>query len=44
MLIRVRVTADQKRVLTAAAARAGLDLSSWMRTLAMTKAHEMGID
>ena len=32
-LIRVRVTPDQKKQLGEAASRAGLDVSSWLRTL-----------
>jgi uncharacterized protein (DUF1778 family) len=36
--IRIRVTEDQKRVLTEAAERAGLDVSSWLRALGMREA------
>ena len=33
--IRIRVTADQKRILTEAAKKAGLDLSPWLRSIAV---------
>ncbi len=33
--IRIRVTAEQKRILTEHAARAGLDVSSWLRSLGL---------
>jgi uncharacterized protein (DUF1778 family) len=36
--IRIRVSGDQKRVLTEAAERAGLDVSSWLRALGMREA------
>jgi uncharacterized protein (DUF1778 family) len=36
--LRIRVTADQKRALTSAARRAGLDLSTWVRVLALRAA------
>jgi uncharacterized protein (DUF1778 family) len=36
--LRIRVTADQKKALTNAARRAGLDLSSWLRVLALRAA------
>ncbi len=42
-LIRVRVSAEQKRVLTNAAGKAGLDVSSWLRALGIEKAREMGV-
>ena len=41
--IPVRVTPAQKEVLTAAAHRAGLDVSSWLRALGMERAAAMGI-
>jgi uncharacterized protein (DUF1778 family) len=37
-LIRVRVTAEQKAIFSAAAARAGLDVSSWLRSLGIREA------
>lgn len=37
-LIRVRVTEDQKTLLQAAADRAGLDVSAWLRALALREA------
>lgn len=36
--LRIRVTADQKKALTNAASRAGLDVSSWLRVLALRAA------
>ncbi|MGO9449429.1 MAG: plasmid mobilization protein [Candidatus Binataceae bacterium] len=33
--IRIRVTSSQKRVLTEAATRSGLEVSSWLRSLAL---------
>lgn len=36
--IRIRVTPEQKKVLTEAALRAGLDVSSWLRSLGMREA------
>lgn len=36
--IRIRVSAEQKKTLTAAAERAGLDVSSWLRALGMREA------
>jgi uncharacterized protein (DUF1778 family) len=37
-MVRVRVTAEQKRALTEAADRAGLDVSNWLRQLALRAA------
>jgi uncharacterized protein (DUF1778 family) len=37
-MIRIRVTADQKRVLAEAAERAGLDVSAWLRVLGLREA------
>jgi len=37
-VVRMRVTAEQKRALTAAAAREGLELSAWLRQLALRAA------
>ena len=39
--IRIRVSADQKRVLSEAAERAGLDVSSWLRALGMREAQSL---
>jgi uncharacterized protein (DUF1778 family) len=36
--ILIRLTDEQKGALTAAAKKAGLDLSSWMRSLALREA------
>lgn len=41
-LIRVRVTAEQKATLSAAAERAGLDVSSWLRALGLREAQGGG--
>jgi len=37
-VIRMRVTREQKRALTEAADRAGLELSAWLRQLALREA------
>jgi len=37
-LVQIRVTAEQKRILTEAADRVGLDLSSWLRQLGLKAA------
>jgi uncharacterized protein (DUF1778 family) len=37
-VVRMRVTPDQKRALTDAANRAGLELSAWLRQLALRAA------
>jgi len=37
-LVQIRVTAEQKRVMTEAADRVGLDLSSWLRQLGLRAA------
>lgn len=36
--IQIRLTADHKRILVAAALRAGLDVSSWLRALGLRAA------
>lgn len=41
-MVRVRVTAEQKKALTAAADRAGLDVSSWLRALGLQEAQKGG--
>ena len=38
--IRIRVSEEQKRVLSEAAERAGLDVSSWLRNLGMRAARD----
>jgi hypothetical protein len=40
--ILIRVTAEQKRALVAAAERAGLELSSWLRALGLREAQRTG--
>jgi len=40
-VIRLRVTAEQKVRLTEAAARVGLDVSSWLRTLGLRAAGQL---
>ena len=37
----IRVTADQKRILTEAAKKAGLDLSPWLRSIAVQQAERV---
>jgi uncharacterized protein (DUF1778 family) len=39
--ILIRLTDEQKEKLTSAAKRAGLDLSGWMRSLALREAAEL---
>ena len=39
--IRIRVTADQKRILTEAAKKAGPDLSPWLRSIAVQQAERV---
>jgi uncharacterized protein (DUF1778 family) len=36
--VRIRVTADQKDALTKAATKAGLDVSGWLRSIALREA------
>ena len=36
-MIRIRVTAEQKRLMTEAAERTGLDVSAWLRVLGLRK-------
>lgn len=43
LLLRVRVTAEQKRVLTSAAEIAGLDVSSWLRAVGIERARALGV-
>lgn len=43
-LLRVRVTAEQKRVLTTAAEKDALDVSSWLRNLGIARARELGVE
>jgi len=44
VMLRIRVTADQKRLFEATAQNAGLDLSGWMRTIAIREARRQGVD
>lgn len=44
LMLRVRVTAEQKRVLTAAAEKSGLDVSSWLRSLGVERARALGVE
>ena len=37
-VVRMRVTAEQKEAMTAAASQEGLDVSAWLRQLAMRAA------
>ena len=36
--VRIRLTGEQKATLTKAAAKAGLDVSGWMRSIALREA------
>ena len=40
--IRVRVTAEQKRLLTERAAKDGLDVSAWLRALGLQEVQRSG--
>ena len=44
LLIRVRVTVEQKRVLTDAAEKSGLDVSSWLRAIGIERARDLGVE
>lgn len=41
-MIKVMVTSEQKRLFTEAATAAGLDLSNWLRTIALREAKVSG--
>ena len=43
ILVQIRVSPIQKRILVDAAAVAGLELSSWLRALAIKEAHRLGV-
>lgn len=40
--VRIRLTVEQKTKLTEAASKAGLDLSGWMRSIALREAARSG--
>lgn len=40
-LIRVRVTSEQKKTLAEAATTAGLDISAWLRSIALREATQI---
>lgn len=42
-VIQVRVSPADKRILAAAAAKAGLGLSAWLRALALKEARRLGV-
>jgi len=42
-MFRVRVTDEQKRLFAAAAQRAGLDVSGWLRSLGIREATSLGV-
>lgn len=42
--VRIRVTAQQKRILEEAAQRAGLDVSSWLRSLGLREVEKLKAD
>lgn len=39
-LVRLRVTEEQKRIMVAAAQRAGLELSAWLRLVGLREARK----
>lgn len=43
LLIQIRVSEEQKRILADAAAKAGLEVSSWLRALALNEARRLGV-
>jgi uncharacterized protein (DUF1778 family) len=43
LFVQIRVTAEQKLILAEAAAKAGLEVSSWLRALALSEARRLGV-
>ena len=43
-LVQIRVTAEQKRIMTEAADRVGLDISSWLRQLGLKSCRRTDYD
>ena len=43
LFIQIRVNEEQKKTLAQAAAKAGLELSSWLRALALKEARRLGV-
>ena len=43
IFIQIRVSEEQKRILTEAAKKAGLEMSSWLRALALREARRLGV-
>jgi hypothetical protein len=43
LFIQIRVNEEQKRILSEAATRAGLDVSGWLRALALKEARRLGV-
>lgn len=41
LVVRIRLTAEQKALLAEAAAKVGLDLSGWLRFIALREAKEL---
>jgi uncharacterized protein (DUF1778 family) len=41
LIVRIRLTAEQKALLAEAAAKVGLDLSGWLRYIALKSAKEL---
>jgi uncharacterized protein (DUF1778 family) len=41
-MIRVRLSVEQRQILAAAADQAGLDLSSWLRSVGIERARQLG--
>lgn len=44
VMVRVRVTVEQKQLFEAAARNAGLDLSGWMRFVSLREARRQGVE
>jgi uncharacterized protein (DUF1778 family) len=43
LFVQIRVTEEQKLILAEAAAKAGLEVSSWLRALALNEARRLGV-
>jgi uncharacterized protein (DUF1778 family) len=43
IFVQIRVSEEQKKVMAEAAAKAGLELSGWLRALALKEARRLGV-
>jgi uncharacterized protein (DUF1778 family) len=43
VLVQIRMTAEQKRIIEEAAGRTGLKPSTWLRALALREARRLGV-